>query len=68
MPATFWKDGKQLTVGQALDLWLAHMQEHYQGDESYDLHFFADAAQGFHMPMQMVKDAGIEIIFEGQMA
>lgn len=59
----FLKDGAMLTAGQALDVWLAHLKDNNGLGSHLDLHFFADACDGYHMPMEMLKSAGIEIQF-----
>jgi hypothetical protein len=60
---TFTHQGKELTAGQALDVWLAYLKDNNELGDDMDFHFFADACQGFSMPMAMLKSAGIEIQF-----
>jgi hypothetical protein len=58
--------GKELTPGQALDVWLAYLKDNNELGAHMDFYFFADACNGFHIPVQMLKSAGIEIKFGEQ--
>ena len=53
--------GKELTAGQALDVWLEYREE-YKSPVG-DIHLFADAMFGYGAEMKALKRAGIEIKF-----
>jgi len=59
MPKFLDPTGKELTAGQALDVFLAWDESKDRGN----IHLFADAVLGFKTPMQIVEKAGIEIKF-----
>ena len=63
MPKFLDPTGKELTAGQALDVWLAYLKDNNELGDHLDFHFFADACKGYNMPMAMLKSAGIEIKF-----
>jgi hypothetical protein len=58
---TFTHQGKELTAGQALDVWLAYRAAECKPVQ--DTHFFADAMDGFKLETAALQQAGIEIQF-----
>jgi hypothetical protein len=58
---TFTHQGKELTAGQALDVWLVLMTtpEYLVND----IHYFAEAVYGHPAAVERAKLAGIEIQF-----
>jgi hypothetical protein len=63
---TFTHQGKELTAGQALDVWLAHAKQQGSKNMHLDVHLFADAVEGYTTPLRCLKPAGIEIQFGEQ--
>jgi len=57
--------GKELTAGQALDLWLSNriVNVEYGSSNGMGIHLFADAVQGFSGAKNLLRQAGIEIKF-----
>jgi len=55
--------GKELTAGQALDVWLEYAVKQESTIMHLDVRLFADAIEGYTTPMICLKKAGIEIKF-----
>jgi len=61
MPKFLDPTGKELTAGQALDVWLEYQAD--IRDIALNAHVFSDAVYGYPREMKLLKKAGIEIKF-----